>query len=497
MGLNNGFKRIATATAATATSGALIVGVIAAPAHAAQPDPEAQLIQQLRGTADSVKTGALPDILTRLTSRLATTEDANARIAARLPTRSQHKEIGSNFAVNVVDVASGDQIWSYRPTAALLPASNMKIITAVNALRAMGPDKRFTTQVYSLGRGKVLLVGGGDATLGSTGITKLAKKAAKKISADPALVPNLVQPKPYRPSTCVRKGKTVKSTKKRPCPLVTPAPRRQVKVFVDDSLYPTPTRGPGWTGGHEPSVVRPVRALAIDGDYSMDAAANAGAMLANALRKRGLYGIYKAHRTNHAGTTLLSSYTGARLADQLSYMLQVSENNVAEMMYRNTAIAKGYYPTWQNSEKAALDSLQDLGVPTAGLALKDGSGVSRSDRMTTVTETGLLSNIADRTNHPELESIYYGGSLPLAGRTGTLSASTGRYTTSPTSCAAGRIRAKTGTLFDTVALSGLTVGTDGKLKAFSIIVNSRPQKYTPLQTRRMVDRIATTVNGCW
>ena len=40
-----------------------------------------------------------------------------------------------------------------------------------------------------------------------------------------------------------------------------------MKVYVDDSLYPSPVRPAGWRGGYEPSVVRPVRPFGIDGDY--------------------------------------------------------------------------------------------------------------------------------------------------------------------------------------------------------------------------------------
>lgn len=482
--------RTCVATVSVATTLTLVATL---PATAAPIDPEAQLIEQLRGSANSFKTGALPGP----TPRLATTASANARIASKLVSRSQHKEIGSNYAVNVVDVESGETVWGYRPTASLLPASNMKIVTAVAALRTMGPDKRFTTKVVSLGKGKVLLVGGGDATLGATGMKKLAARLAKKIKADPALLPDLKQPAPVRPATCIRKGKRVKSTKKKPCPLVAQSARRELKIYVDDSLYPAPVRPAGWRSGYEPSVVRPVRALGIDGSYSWDSSAVAANSLAGLMRKKGLYGVYKGRKATPAGAADLASYTGATVADQVRYMLQVSENNVAEMLFRNSAIAKGYYPTWANSEQATREVLAELNVPMGGVQIKSGSGVARNDRLTPIALTTMLRAAADRATYPELETIYYGGGMPLAGRSGTLSSGTGRFTTSPTSCAAGKIRAKTGTLFDTVGLSGLTVGTDGKLKAFSILVNSRPQRYTPLQTRRKVDRIATTVNGCW
>ena len=80
---------------------------------------------------------------------------------------------------------------------------------------------------------------------------------------------------------------------------------------------------------------------------------------------------------------------------------------------------------------------------------------------------------------------------------GTLSPSNGRYLTPPTSCARGKVWAKTGTLFDTIALSGLTYGSDHRLKAFAVLVNDRVQSYPPLTTRGYVDRIAATTNGCY
>ena len=52
-------------------------------------------------------------------------------------------------------------------------------------------------------------------------------------------------------------GKTCKSTNKRLCPMVTPPKRRPLKVYVDDSLYRTPKRGPGWTSSYQPTIVRP------------------------------------------------------------------------------------------------------------------------------------------------------------------------------------------------------------------------------------------------
>lgn len=487
-------RRIATPTIA-ALSLCLGATVVTTSPAAAAGDPELRGVKNLVGSGEmlSFAAGAISSPTSRA---LVDSASANARITQLLPKRSTYKSVGKNFAANVVDINTGAQLWSKRSTAGLLPASNMKIVTAVTALRAMGPDKQFTTRVVSLGRGKVAIIGGGDATLSKNALVSLARDTAAVINSREDLLPAVTTPAPYRPTTCIRKGKRVKSTKKKPCPIVTPASRRLVKVYVDDSLYPIPTRPSGWRSGYEPYVVRPVRPLGIDGSYTMDSSASAASYFGSALKNYGLTGKF-AGRAATADAEQVSTYSGAKLSDQVKYMLQVSENNVAEMLFRNTAIARGLTPTWGNSKRAATDILTELGVPLTSVALKSGSGVSRKDRLTPIALTTILQRVADRSTYPELEPIYYGGGMPLAGRSGTLSSGTGRYITNPTKCAAGKLRAKTGTLFDTVALSGLATGADGQLKAFSVLVNSRPQRYSPLATRRNVDRMAATVTGCY
>ena len=201
--------------------------------------------------------------------------------------------------------------------------------------------------------------------------------------------------------------------------------------------------------------------------------------------------------TAPAHSRRLATAWSSPTADIVKYMLLPSENNVAEHLFRNVAMARGRYPDWANSSLAVRQALAELGVDTRGLNIVDGSGLSRDDRVTTTALTTVLRLAADRRRHPELAPIFYGRGLPTAGISGTLSPSNGRYLTPPTSCARGKVWAKTGTLFDTIALSGLTYGSDHRLKAFAVLVNDRVQSYPPLTTRGYVDRIAATTNGCY
>ncbi|MFM8896197.1 MAG: D-alanyl-D-alanine carboxypeptidase [Actinomycetales bacterium] len=98
---------------------------------------------------------------------------------------------------------------------------------------------------------------------------------------------------------------------------------------------------------------------------------------------------------------------------------------------------------------------------------------------------------------PRFTAMYGPRAMPIAGRSGTLDDRYGRYTTKPSRCARGKIRAKTGTLFDTIGLTGVTTARDGQEKAFAILVNHRPQRVSRLTTRRAVDALAATINCCW
>jgi D-alanyl-D-alanine carboxypeptidase len=64
-------------------------------------------------------------------------------------------------------------------------------------------------------------------------------------------------------------------------------------------------------------------------------------------------------------------------------------------------------------------------------------------------------------------------------------------------CARGDVHAKTGSLFDTIALSGVADTEAGDERIFSILVNHRPQQYSALSARQVLDGLTATITGCW
>lgn len=445
-----------------------------APAKAAvkSTDPEARIISNNHtGTLYTAGKNLYGPLLS--SRALLNSAATNSRIKRLIKGRLNSRAIGKSFSYTVTDVATGKTIASRGGRIARLTASNMKIMIAAAALQTLGPDHQFSTKVVSLGQGKIALVGGGDATLTRSGLSKLASRTAKALAKDAA--------------------KGAQST-------LAPLPGKSLTLYLDDSMYPAPTKPGGWTNSYQPYVVRPVRPLGILGDYVWDSSIAATNYFKARLQAHGIKVVTpKDRRTTTApNSEPIAEFLGTSLSDQIYNYLQVSENNIGEMLFRNIAYAKGYPTSWSGARAAVRNVLAtELKIPLTNTRIDDGSGVARSDRLTTKSLVVALQRIADKARYPRLAPIYYGGSLPLSGVTGTLSSSSGRYNTRPTICARRKIRAKTGTLFDTIGLSGLTMGRDGKLKAFSILVNRRPQRYSPLTTRRMVDRGAATITGCY
>ena len=122
------------------------------------------------------------------------------------------------------------------PSALATPASTTKLMTALAALAALGPDARFTTAVRQQ-KGTIVLVGGGDPTLAvnqypSSDYPQPATLAALAASAARALR---------------AQG------------------RDSVRLDYDTSLYRGPDMAPGWTDGDvSTGNVTPIVALEAD-----------------------------------------------------------------------------------------------------------------------------------------------------------------------------------------------------------------------------------------
>ncbi|MCP9493484.1 MAG: D-alanyl-D-alanine carboxypeptidase/D-alanyl-D-alanine-endopeptidase [Pyrinomonadaceae bacterium MAG19_C2-C3] len=115
---------------------------------------------------------------------------------------------------------------------------------------------------------------------------------------------------------------------------------------------------------------------------------------------------------------------------------------------------------------AVQNFLTEAGIMPGTVIHSDGSGLSRSDRITPDSVVRLLTYM-DKHPSAQLRTAFR-NALPIAGIDGTLR---NRMKNTP---AAGNVQAKTGTLSNATSLGGYVTTAAGERLAFSLIINNYP-----------------------
>ncbi|MER7969920.1 D-alanyl-D-alanine carboxypeptidase/D-alanyl-D-alanine-endopeptidase [Streptomyces sp. NPDC096080] len=382
-----------------------------------------------------------------------------ASLAAVLDPLLKNPALGSRHTAVVVDVATGERLYGAGPDQALTPASTTKIATAVAALSALGADHRFTTRaVLEPDTEELVLVGGGDPTLtahaetdGWAGLRDLARKTAK------ALKKRGLDEITLSYDTTLFTGSQVHP------------------IGVNDNLAPV-TALTADEGRTDDSTSGPVTRVA-------DPAADATKKFASVLREQGVKTTAPGPSKATSRSESLAEVTSPPLSTLVERMLTNSDNDIAETLARQVAVAAGTRADFAGGGRAVAATLTRLGLPLKGTAFRDGSGLDRDDRLTAHLLTALLVTAGD-PGRPELRAVLTG--LPVAGFTGTLA---GRYGDG----AAGVVRAKTGTLTGVNTLAGTVVDRDGRMLAFAFLTADTTD---PGAAQSALDRAATALAGC-
>jgi D-alanyl-D-alanine carboxypeptidase/D-alanyl-D-alanine-endopeptidase (penicillin-binding protein 4) len=387
---------------------------------------------------------------------------------------------GGTFTGLVQDAYTGQVLFDRGGSENRIPASNMKLLTAVAALRAIGPDERFSTSVVAgSSPDQVVLTGGGDVLLGAgesapdqvMGHAGLATLAAETVTA-------------------LQEGGAT----------------GELKVLVDDSLFSGPPLNPAWASGDvEAGEVAPLYPLALNsarfdpavttGPRPQDSAITAGEAFAAQLKAAGAgagltvaSGVGRYTVTADATPTVLAEVQSATVGEQVDLMLQTSDNYLAEVLGRMAAAAEGKPASSDAAATTVRAQLTALGIPTDTMRLADVSGLALDNQVSARQFAEVVRAITSGT---ELSLRAALAGFPVAGVTGTLDA---RYGDSSTARGAGLVRAKTGTLNSVIALSGYVVDADGRLLVFSFIGNG----LTPgaAGNKEALDRAATALAAC-
>jgi D-alanyl-D-alanine carboxypeptidase/D-alanyl-D-alanine-endopeptidase (penicillin-binding protein 4) len=367
--------------------------------------------------------------------------------------------LGARLRAQVVDAATGKQLYGQQGGAPTAPASTAKLLTAAAVLTVHKATDRITTGVVQGRHGTVVLVGAGDPTLSG------AKSGRPSVYPHAARISDL--------AAQLRRAHV-----------------RPRAIVVDDSLFAGPTISPAWAPEDVPSsyasAITPV--LADGGRVAPDEVVirsshpdlDAGRELAGAL---GLQKVPIERGAAPRGARTLATVSSAPFDTLVEQMLQNSDNVIAECLARQVALAEHQPASFTGAAHAVRAVLKRLGVdPGAGMV--DGSGLAARDRLSPQALTDVLRLVAG-TAHPTLHVVLAG--LPVAAWSGTL---VDRYLRG---AGAGVVRAKTGSLTGVATLAGLVHDRSGRLLAFALMADRTVSTFA---AEDAMDAIVTRLARC-
>lgn len=355
----------------------------------------------------------------------------------------------------LVVAAGGRPIIAHQAGAGLIPASNEKLLVAAAALAELGPRWRFTTTAEARAPanargvvdGDLWLVGGGDPLLATRSYASTSDKEAESRTALEALADRVADA-----------GVT----------------EIRGQVLGDESRYDADRYVDAWpTRFIDQNQTGPLSALSVNDGFSAfptpsrpgatetastDPPAQAAQAFERLLRRRGVRvtgGAGAARAPDQA--TVVAELRSAPLRAITAELLTWSDNQTAELLLKELGFRHSGQGTTTAGAVAVEEILTEAGYDLAGVDAVDGSGLAGSNRVT----CGLLHAVLDDAGP---RSALVEG-LAVAGRTGTLTAT---FSGTP---AEGRLRAKTGSLNEARALSGVVRVPDGDDLTFALLVN--------------------------
>jgi serine-type D-Ala-D-Ala carboxypeptidase/endopeptidase (penicillin-binding protein 4) len=393
---------------------------------------------------------------------------------------------GGEHALLVVSLERGDTLAALQPHLPLSPASNAKLYSTAAALHYLGPDFRFAT--YLLADGEIVDgVLHGDLYLYGTG--------------DPSLSDRLL---PSGRRALAALADTLRALG---------VHEVRGAVIGDGSYFGEALRPPSWDPAHATARYAPsVGALSFGGNLELRAvgggqvqqvpAGDPALLGARAFREilasRGVR-VTGGTRTLYAparspmlpqggprpGVRMMAVHHSPSLRELARFTNHTSDNLTAEALTRTLGKVVGGDPSFHSGARVVNGFMtQVVGADLEGVALLDGSGLSRGNRASAAATVRLLAHMQAGEQGEIFRESLPGAALPggLRRMAGTL--------------AAHNARAKTGTLRGVSALSGYVRSADGELLAFSIIANGVDSTAAAKQLEdRVVVRLASFRRG--
>lgn len=345
----------------------------------------------------------------------------------------------------VVDVG-GRRLIEHRHDEPLIPASAMKLVVATAVLTRIGPDERFVTEVRAsppvggVVRGDLYLVGGGDPLLATGPYSESFSR----------------QPQPHTPLELLADRLVAAGVE-----------RVEGSVVGDEDRYDTVRYVRSWRPNYVAEhATGPMSALTVNDGFASFAprktpatepAAHAAAVLHALLADRGVDVSTDPEVGSVPGLPALATVSSPPVREIVGQLLRESDNQTGEMLLKELGYRYGSGGTTEAGRQVVETTIDELGLPTQGLDVVDGSGLDRDNRLTCGLLVAVLADDA-------VGDALIGG-LAVVGESGTLR---DRMRGTPVE---GNVAAKTGSLNGVAALAGVAATADGGEVRFAFVTN--------------------------
>lgn len=429
------------------------------------------------------------------------------------------------WGIKVQHLKSGAVLYAENSERLFVPASNMKIVTALAALNRLGPEFRFSTEVFADGpiergvlKGDLVIRGGGDPSLGAEPFVsggapefnplvvldawaaQLKEAGIKEIEgalvADSGIFADVpigngwaaddlsygysaeVSGLQFNQNTVRFSIVAAATAGTAPAVKVTPATghirieNRMVTVSDDvcecEELELEIQREPGnlfVLSGRIPIDTPALhRTVAVEDPAGLLLDLFRARLVAAGISVKGKdQSDPGATRSLSAGARLLLTHRSETLSTVLTEFLKESRNQYGETLLRMLdPVEREKEP--EGGIAVIEDFLTAVGIPEGAYQIADGSGLSRYNLVAPETLIRLLDFAQRQPYGAAFESM-----LPIGGVDGTIG-----YRLKAT-VAEERVHAKTGTLSNVRALSGYLTTQSGDTIIFSMLVNNYTQ----------------------
>lgn len=415
-----------------------------------------------------------------------------------------------NMSALVVDLNTNETLFDRNANRTLVPASNMKLFSDAAALLVLGPDYRFKAQLSTdashlengILQGSLYLNLPGDPSFKTSHLddllAELPKWGIKQIQGDVVVISSHAHVDPYPPGWSEkdllqsygaplapvildenRLTVIVNPNAKPNQPALIELAQKESSIQIDNQVNTTSTmKGCGLSYAMDNDNHLHVRGCVAVGQWAAvqripirNPWRYAEGQIQTRLKAIDikLQGKVRLGETPHH-TLLLATHESKPITQLLADTLKPSDNLYADSLYLHAAnVLAGHPENWKQAEVTVKTFLQkQTGISLSDAILKDGSGLSREDRLSAKQTVSLLEYL-----HRHFPLTYeYVAALPIAGQDGTLQ----KRLKKPYQ--QGFIRAKTGTLSGVVSLSGYLYTANAHTLAFALYIN-RTAKTNP------------------